>query len=93
MKPRLTRSLETAMFMRLSVRLPVPAFEALKYEETLFLPILGTFTKEPIGFALRKGDFDTLAFFNSWITGVRHEGWLDERHHYWFETRDWSKLI
>ncbi len=72
---------------------PRPAFEALKYPETLFLPIQGTFTKEPIGFALKKGDVDSLAFFNSWITTVRHEGWFDERHHYWFETRDWANLI
>ncbi|MDH3328366.1 MAG: transporter substrate-binding domain-containing protein [Desulfobulbaceae bacterium] len=72
---------------------PRPAFEALKYPETLFLPVRGTFTKEPIGFAVRKGDADTLAFFNSWITGVRYEGWLEERHHYWFETRDWAGLV
>jgi polar amino acid transport system substrate-binding protein len=72
---------------------PRPAFEALKYPDTLFLPVKGTFTREPIGFALKKGDVDTLAFFNSWITVVRYEGWLDERHHYWFETRDWAGLI
>jgi polar amino acid transport system substrate-binding protein len=72
---------------------PRPAFEALQYPETLFLPVAGTFTREPIGFAVRKGDVDTLAFFNSWITGVRYEGWLEERHHYWFETRDWAGLV
>lgn len=72
---------------------PRPAFEALKYPDTSFLPIQGTFTKEPIGFALKKGDADTLAFFNSWITVVKHEGWLDERHHYWFETRGWESLV
>jgi polar amino acid transport system substrate-binding protein len=33
----------------------------------LFLPIEGTFTREPIGFAVRKGDLDTLNFFNNWI--------------------------
>lgn len=72
---------------------PRPAYEAIKYKESLFLPIEGTFTKEPIGFALRKGDVDTLAFFNSWITVVQLEGWLDERHHYWFATRDWVDMI
>ncbi|THB79049.1 MAG: amino acid ABC transporter substrate-binding protein [Desulfobulbaceae bacterium] len=72
---------------------PRPAFEALQYPETLFLPIKGTFTKEPIGFALRKGDPDSLAFFNSWITGVWLEGWLKERHEYWFETRDWADQV
>ncbi|MDD3620681.1 MAG: transporter substrate-binding domain-containing protein [Desulfobulbaceae bacterium] len=72
---------------------PRPAFEALKYPESLFLPVTGIFTREPIGFALRKGDVDTLAFLNSWITVVQEEGWLAERHHYWFETRDWADQV
>ena len=72
---------------------PRPAFEAINYPDSLFLPVQGTFTREPIGFALRKGDVDTLAFFNSWITVVQHEGWLEERHHYWFETREWADLV
>jgi polar amino acid transport system substrate-binding protein len=72
---------------------PRPAYEALQYSDTLFLPMKGTFTKEPIGFALRKGDPDALAFFNSWITGVTLEGWLQDRHDYWFETRDWANQV
>jgi polar amino acid transport system substrate-binding protein len=72
---------------------PLPAFQALKYPEKLFLPLEGTFTKEPIGFAVRKGDFDTLNFFNNWITFVSAEGWLKERKHYWFETNDWESRI
>ncbi len=72
---------------------PRPAFEAIKYPETLFLPIEGTFTKEPIGFALRKGDADTLEFFNAWITGAWASGWLEEKHHYWFGTKEWEGMI
>jgi polar amino acid transport system substrate-binding protein len=72
---------------------PRPAYEAVNYPETLFMPLKGNFTKEPIGFALRKGDFDTMIFFNSWITKMRDEGWLQERHHYWFETRDWADKV
>lgn len=72
---------------------PRPAFEAIKYKETIYLPLKGTFTKEPIGFVLRKGDFDTLAFFNSWILNATLEGWLQERHDYWFESRDWADMI
>ena len=72
---------------------PLPAFQALKYPEKLFLPLKGTFTKEPIGFAVRKGDFDTLNFFNNWITFVTSEGWLSERKHYWFETKEWESRI
>jgi len=72
---------------------PRPAYEAIKYPETMFLPLDSNFTKEPIGFAVRKGDFDTLSFFNNWITIVSHEGWLAERHQYWFGTKEWTHLV
>lgn len=72
---------------------PRPAYEAIKYPETMFLPLDSNFTKEPIGFALRKGDFDTLTFFNNWITIVSHEGWLQERHDYWFGSKEWADLV
>lgn len=72
---------------------PTPAFQAIRHPETLFLPLKANFTREPIGFAVRKGDFDTLNFFNNWIRNVAAEGWLQERKHYWFETRDWENRI
>lgn len=72
---------------------PLPAFQAVKHPDRLFLPLEGTFTREPIAFAVRKGDFDTVNFFNSWITVVESEGWLKERKHYWFETREWEDRI
>jgi polar amino acid transport system substrate-binding protein len=72
---------------------PLPAYQALKYPDKLFLPIKGTFTKEPIGFAVRKGDFDTLNYFDSWIRVVDARGWLEERKHYWFETKDWEDML
>ena len=72
---------------------PTPTFYALRYPDKLFLPIEGTFTREPIGFALRKGDVDTLNFFNNWIRVVAAEGWLQERKHYWFETQEWAGLV
>jgi polar amino acid transport system substrate-binding protein len=69
---------------------PLPAFQAVENPDTLFLPLDGTFTKEPIGFALPKGDIDILNYVNSWITVVGAEGWLAERKSFWFETRDWA---
>jgi polar amino acid transport system substrate-binding protein len=72
---------------------PTPAFYAIEYPETLFLPLNDTFTKEPIGFAVRKSDFDTVNFFNNWITVVEAEGWLKERKHFWFETKDWETQL
>jgi polar amino acid transport system substrate-binding protein len=72
---------------------PLPAFQAIKYPDKLFMPFLGTFTREPIGFAVRKGDFDTLNYFNNWIRVTEAKGWLAERKHYWFETKDWEGML
>ena len=69
---------------------PFPAFQAVKYPEKLFLPIKENFTREPIAFAVRKGDYDSINFFNGWITVVTAEGWIREKKHYWFETLDWE---
>jgi polar amino acid transport system substrate-binding protein len=72
---------------------PLPAYQALEYPDKLFLPIKESFTREPIGFAVVKGDVDTLNFLNSWITIVDAQGWFKERKHYWFETKEWKNLI
>ena len=72
---------------------PFPAEKALEYPDKLFLPISGTFTKEPIGFAVRKGDFDSLNFFNNWIRVVEAEGWLTELRQYWFESKTWENQL
>jgi polar amino acid transport system substrate-binding protein len=72
---------------------PTPAFQAIKHSDKLFLPLKGNFTHEPIGFAVRKGDPDTLNFFNNWINYVSAEGWLKERKHYWFETKAWEDQL
>jgi polar amino acid transport system substrate-binding protein len=72
---------------------PLPTFLALENPEVLFLPLQETFTKEPIGFAVRKGDVDTLNYFNNWIRVVEAEGWLKERKQYWFNTKEWEKQL
>jgi polar amino acid transport system substrate-binding protein len=72
---------------------PLPTYQALKYPDKLFLPFKGALTKEPIGFAVRKGDFDTLNFLDSWIRVAEAEGWLAERKAYWFETQEWESLL
>ncbi|MEJ2470840.1 MAG: transporter substrate-binding domain-containing protein [Desulfuromonadales bacterium] len=73
---------------------PFPEFQALKYPDKLFLPLEGkTFTQEPIGFAIRKGDVDFLNFLNNWIRVRTADGWLQERFAYWFTTREWQDRI
>lgn len=73
--------------------IPLPTEQALNQPDKFFLPIAGTITREPIGFAMRKGDVDTLNFFDSWIRVVEAEGWLAERKHYWFDTQEWRQLL
>lgn len=73
---------------------PFPEFQTLKYADKLFLPLAGkTFTKEPIGFAIRKGDADFLNFLNNWIRVRNADGWLQERYDYWFTTQDWKSQV
>ncbi len=72
---------------------PLPAYLVVDNPDTLYLPLDDTFTKEPIGFALQKGDVDTLNYFNNWIRVVDSEGWLAERKQYWFGTRDWADQV
>jgi len=72
---------------------PFPAHQALKYPDKLVLPLADPFTKEPIAFAVRKGDPDFLNFLDSWIRMVTDEGWLTERHHYWFRTDAWKGQV
>jgi polar amino acid transport system substrate-binding protein len=72
---------------------PLPTYQVLKYPDKLFLPVKNTITREPIGFAVRKGDVDTLNFLDSWIRVMEAEGWLAERKAYWFETQEWESLL
>lgn len=73
---------------------PFPEFQSIKYNQKLYLPLAGkTFTREPIGFAVRKGDADFLNFLNNWIRVKNAEGWLQERYDYWFTTQDWKSRV
>ena len=71
---------------------PLPAHTALDYPDTLVSYDV-TLAREPISFGVRKGDVDTLNFFNNWIEIMRGKGWIQERHAYWFLTKDWQKLV
>ena len=73
---------------------PEPEFWVQKNPDVLYLPLKGKpFTQEPISFALRKGDPDALAFFNAWITLKQYEGWLEEKHQYWFVGGAWRQYL
>ena len=61
--------------------------------ETLRLPFEEPFASEVGAVAVRKGDLDTLNFFNTWIEANKASGWLDQRSHYWFQTREWEDQL
>lgn len=73
--------------------MPLPAFQAIKNPDTAFTPLDKPFTEESIAFAIRKGDPDSLNVLNTWIRLMRNQGWLEERHQYWFNSTDWENLI
>ncbi|RKX80023.1 MAG: amino acid ABC transporter substrate-binding protein [Spirochaetes bacterium] len=73
---------------------PKPFHWLSQYPDTLYRPFEGeSLRKEPIGFALRKDDFNGLTFFNSWIQINWDTGWLQSKHDYWFETMEWQKFL
>jgi polar amino acid transport system substrate-binding protein len=71
---------------------PGPGYWTIDYPDVLYRPLGGElFTREPIAFALRKGDPDAVNYFNAWI--LSNEIWLKDTAHYWFETKDWQYLV
>lgn len=91
-----TQCVQELMTGRATVMLasaPLPAFKAYEFPKKLFVPVKGTFTKEPIAFAIRKGDPDTLNVLNNWIRIKHDSGWLKARKDYWFEGKQWESML
>lgn len=63
------------------------------HPEVLHRPFDTLFNKTAEAMALRKGDVDGLNVLDSWIAHHRTSGWLGERRHYWFETREWADQL
>jgi polar amino acid transport system substrate-binding protein len=72
---------------------PKPTFEVLMHPDVLEKPFDGTLNQQSEAFAVRKGDPDAVNFFNNWILYRTQDGWLQQRHDYWFTTRDWVSLV
>jgi polar amino acid transport system substrate-binding protein len=72
---------------------PAPTFYVLQNPDQLFQPTTAYLSANVEGFALRKGDAEAMDFFNSWIKTNQDNGWLKERHDFWFRTRDWADRV
>lgn len=90
--PAIQEVLSGRAFAFISSR-PLPALEIAKNPDALFRPFEITVYKEPIGFAVRKGDFDTLNVFDNWIQNAHSTGWLKERADYWFMNTAWQEQL
>ncbi|WP_338666729.1 transporter substrate-binding domain-containing protein [Pseudodesulfovibrio methanolicus] len=72
---------------------PLPLNLSKEYADQLYLPLKDDFTKEPIAFAVKKGDLDFLNWLNNWVRVTMSKGWLQNRYEYWFFTNDWENQI
>jgi polar amino acid transport system substrate-binding protein len=72
---------------------PLPSMETLKHMDRLTQKFPVTINRQPIAFAVPKGDPDSLNVFDSWIRMVEEEGWLQERRDYWFKSDSWQSMI
>lgn len=72
---------------------PLPTFQAINSNGNLIrldtLPI----THQSVGFAIKKGDPDSLNVLNNWIKFIENEGWLSERKNYWFNSLKWKNEV
>lgn len=72
---------------------PLPAHTIFDNPEIVFAPTDEKIDPGNEAFALRKGDSDSMEYFSNWINQNTENGFLDERHQYWFGGRDWADQI
>ena len=72
---------------------PKPTLLVRQYGDQLFLPTTDNLTQGDEAFGLRKGDPDALNFFSNWILVNTSNGWLQERHTYWFKAAGWAEQV
>ena len=72
---------------------PSPSMYVAEYPDQLFFPIDDLYSVTAEAFAVRKGDPDALNFFNNWIAINWRNGFLEERHTYWFRSQEWADLL
>ncbi len=73
---------------------PIPTQWVLANLDALNKPLgQRRLTTQIASFAIRKGDPDFMFFLNSYIEQIKADGWLEERHNFWFATDAWYGLI
>lgn len=49
------------------------------------------FTYEPLAFAIRKGDYDSINWINNFLSQIKNDGTYDRLYNKWFKRTDWLK--
>ncbi|GAC1630294.1 MAG: transporter substrate-binding domain-containing protein [Nevskia sp.] len=72
--------------------LPFNAIYGLQNKDTL-VHLKEPFTKEPLGWAVRKGDPDFLNWLDHFLNQIRNDGSYDALYSKWFESTAWMVNI
>jgi polar amino acid transport system substrate-binding protein len=72
---------------------PLPLNLSEEYADQFYLPLSEDFSREPIAFAVRKGDLDFLNWLDNWVRVTMSKGWLQNRYEYWFFSHEWESQI
>lgn len=72
---------------------PLPAQSVIKNPEVLYQPTTDPLSRQPVGFGVLKGDFDTLNVLDNWVRIAEEEGWLKDRRDYWFRGTEWESQV
>ena len=72
---------------------PKPRMWTLDHPDVLFMPTDDNLTKSDEAFAVSKGDPDAINFFDNWILFNTSNGWIGERHDYWFKGNAWKDQV
>lgn len=67
----------------------VMAIQKLGHGKLTFLD--KPFTYEPLAFAIRKGDYDSINWINNFLNQVRNDGTYERLYNKWFKKGDWLK--
>jgi polar amino acid transport system substrate-binding protein len=72
---------------------PRPRFLALDNPQVAFMPFTDFISRSEEAFAVRKGDTATMEAMNTWIRANQANGWIAQRHAYWFDSREWRNRV
>ena len=72
---------------------PFPEFMAERYPKELAMPLTERLQRSSEAMAIGKQDADSMNVINNWILQKLENGWLQDRHDYWFTSTEWRKRL